>query len=278
MHLRQKLLSGRLQPAVSRRVRPFCASQALSVEGVLPKTWSNPKGRLLTEVAPNLWAIEREFKPRLLLNAVDVGGKSAVVRLSDGTLWVHAPYPLDPNLKVVLDGLGPVKHIVTPNTEHTFFAQQWIDAYPTARAYACPGLREKSSTKYTDTIGVDNASPAEWLAEIECTYLGYEVNPFTGQPFFHEVVFLHKPSKTLIVTDLVWNYPNRLSGGSWWWKQGMDKVYAPFYKKFMIKDRAQFDAAMQRILSWDWDRILPCHGDVIDKDARGGFVEYFDLA
>ena len=34
-----------------------------------------------------------------------------------------------------------------------------------------------------------------------------EVNPFTGKAFFNEVVFYHTETKTLLTTDLYWNYP-----------------------------------------------------------------------
>ena len=47
-----------------------------------------------------------------------------MVKLSDGSLWVHSPVNLDPELKAAMDALGPVKHIVTPNFEHNKFAQQ----------------------------------------------------------------------------------------------------------------------------------------------------------
>ena len=53
-----------------------------------------------------------------------------------------------------------------------------------------------------------------------------------------QVVFVHKPSGMLIATDLIWNYPG--SGtpkGTQAWKFGMDRVYLPFYKNFMIKDK-----------------------------------------
>ena len=46
------------------------------------------------------------------------------MKLSDGSLWVHSPVKLDPELKTAMDALGPVKHIVTPNFEHNKFAQQ----------------------------------------------------------------------------------------------------------------------------------------------------------
>ena len=48
----------------------------------------------------------------------------AVLRLSDGSLWVHSPVALDEYLAAALDDLGAVKHIVTPNFEHTKYAQQ----------------------------------------------------------------------------------------------------------------------------------------------------------
>ena len=53
-----------------------------------------------------------------------MNGRGAVVKLSDGSLWVHSPVNLDPELKAAMDALGPVKHIVTPNFEHNKFAQQ----------------------------------------------------------------------------------------------------------------------------------------------------------
>lgn len=42
----------------------------------------------------------------------------AVVKLSDGSLWVHSPVELDGPLREALDKVGPVQHIVSPNYEH----------------------------------------------------------------------------------------------------------------------------------------------------------------
>ncbi len=59
-----------------------------------------------------------------LWNGIDVGGRAAVVKLSDGTLWIHSPLKLDDGLKQALAQLGDVRHIVSPNFEHTSFASQ----------------------------------------------------------------------------------------------------------------------------------------------------------
>lgn len=42
----------------------------------------------------------------------------AVVKLSDGSLWVHSPVGLDEPLRHALEEIGPVAHIVSPNFEH----------------------------------------------------------------------------------------------------------------------------------------------------------------
>lgn len=43
----------------------------------------------------------------------------------------------------------------------------------------------------------------------------------------------------------------------------MDKVYLPFYKKFMVKDRARYEEILKIILSWEIETLIPAHGDII---------------
>lgn len=81
---------------------------------------SDSAGRVLTKHTENVWGAERPFT----WFGIDVNGRGAVVKLSDGSLWVHSPVKLDPELKTAMDALGPVKHIVTPNFEHNKYAQQ----------------------------------------------------------------------------------------------------------------------------------------------------------
>ena len=96
---------------------------------------------------------------------IDVGSKAAVVRLSDGSLWIHSPIELDADTKAAVDELGLVKHIVSPNYEHVKFARQWIEAYPDATSYVCPGGKAKfPAIPYDREIG--NEAPAEWLGEV----------------------------------------------------------------------------------------------------------------
>ena len=42
--------------------------------------------------------------------------------------------------------------------------------------------------------------------------------------FGSQVVFLHKPSRSLIATDLFWSYPSEAPAPTKLWKQGMDRI------------------------------------------------------
>eukprot|EP01024_Parvocaulis_polyphysoides_P061550 TRINITY_DN6824_c0_g1_i2.p1 TRINITY_DN6824_c0_g1~~TRINITY_DN6824_c0_g1_i2.p1 ORF type:complete len:294 (-),score=16.28 TRINITY_DN6824_c0_g1_i2:69-857(-) len=231
---------------------------------IVNKTWSDyDKVTLKKTNKKCIWMAERPF----YWNGLDVGSRMAVIQLGDGSLWVHSPLALDQQLSEELEKIGPVKHIVSPNYEHVKYAGQWMQSYPQAKGYACPGLMEKLP-ELPFAQEVTNDPPKEWLGEIDCVFLDYEYNPFTRKPFFNEVVFVHRPSCTLIVSDLYWNYPVDLTGGEWFWKQGMDRLYGPFYKQFMIKNTDIYDSKIAELMQLEWDCIVPCHGDLVETDAK----------
>ena len=41
------------------------------------------------------------------------------------------------------------------------------------------------------------------------------------------------------------------------------------------KDRASFAASARRVADWDFDRIIPCHGDVIETGGNAVFRRVF---
>jgi hypothetical protein len=280
------------------------------------RCWTNPGGAVLTELVPGaVWAAECVVRTRAHLlmtarsslslvrasshsplpprparhatarrafvwNGIDVGGRSVVLRLRDGGLWVHSPVALDAPLAAALAALGPVRHVVAPNYEHVKYARQWLDAYPDAVGYGCPGLRAAAPQlgMHADAVDVTRggggaaAVPhAAWGGEVDACWLDFERNPFTGKPFFNELLFFHVPSRTALTTDFWWNYPSgkgALPFGSAAWKLGMDAVYAPFYDRFMVVDRAAAAAAAARVAAWAPETLAPCHGRVL-RGAAG---------
>ena len=283
---------------VSVRAALVKKAKDLDVSGYSSSGWSNRAGTVLTPAAiPGVYTGDRPF----YWNSIDVGCRMVAIQLDNGDLWVHSPINLDQPLKDALSKLGPVKYIVSPNYEHLKFAEQWSKAYPDAYMYGCPGLSERlpsikwegeipygyrpSDSEDNNTLKDKNCWDLETIVPL---HLDVEVNPFTGKPFFNEVIFYHRPSKTMMTTDWFWNYiqsdgvPNShlqseengewelapavssVPVGSQAWKFAMDKIYTPFYKRFMIKDRSKYDECVDIVLDkWDIENLIPAHGDIL---------------
>lgn len=253
------------------------------------QSWSNRRALICTPIvepstssstAAGIWAAERPF----VWNSIDVGGRSFICRITAGKnaggLLVHSPVDLTPELAAELKKIGGgVRVVIAPNFEHLRYSQQWAEAFPKADMWACPGLPDRMPevkwNKEMMTESVDDYLDLVWF---NC-----EKNPFTGKAFFNEVVFYYRPLKALFCSDVFWNYPSapfpnyndemELSSpepevevplGSKAWKFGMDKVYLPFYKNLMtLGGKDKFEAAREKVLAWDIDVIVPCHGDVL---------------
>lgn len=105
-----------------------------------------------------------------------------------------------------------------------------------------------------------------------------------------EIVFNHRPSKTLIQADLIFNLPateqySKTPGqdASSGWATGLFtkltsiKGSAIWHKRLlwygMVKkgNREAFGDSMKRINAWDFENMVPCHGDSILGDGKGVF-------
>ena len=98
-----------------------------------------------------------------------------------------------------------------------------------------------------------------------------------GVPVFDECIFLHRRSRSLIVTDFVQNHRDQEQIG---FARVMKKLVLepigfkdiclapPLRFGFMIKNRGAFSTAVRMILGWSFDRIIVTHGPIIEDQAR----------
>ena len=91
-----------------------------------------------------------------------------------------------------------------------------------------------------------------------------------GSPGIDEVVFLHRPSKTLILPDLCFhfepsNWQTRLLLGGIMGVKGYSQSRA---LRMMVKDRAAAKASAEEILSWDFDKVVMSHGEPVVEQAK----------
>ncbi len=215
---------------------------------------------MLREVSPDrLWISESPLR----FYGIEMGTRMSVCRLSDGDLWVHSPLELDRRLRRTLDSLGQVRYVVSPNKLHHLFMGYYAAAYPDARIYASPGLpKKRPDLPFHATLG-DRPEP-EWERCLDQTV-------FRGNAFMEEVVFLHRQSRTLILADLLESaHPDssplmRLFGRLF----GIyEKPGPPLDMKLLFRDRAAAWASLERVLSWDFDRIILAHGHLVETDGK----------
>jgi hypothetical protein len=151
----------------------------------------------LVAFGPDIWICDGPVVP--FFGGFHYPTRMAVVRLSDGRLFVWSPITLSAALKREIDRLGPVRFLVSPNLLHHLFLKEWKAVYPEARLYASPGLRRRRKDLSFDADLGDAPDP-EWEADIGQVLM-------KGSFAMTEVVFFHHASRTVIFADLIENLP-----------------------------------------------------------------------
>ena len=221
----------------------------------------NTTNSTLEPLGQDLWHVESTVR---LGPGIVFPSRMTVVKLPSGGLWLHSPVALSDEVVAQLEELGPVEHLVAPNLFHHMFMAAAQERFPDARTWCAPGLREKISKLSFDEVLTDEA-PAAWSDTID-----QRVLHGTG---FMEVVFLARPSATIVFTDLFFNMSGELPT---WATKILVKMVGAYGRpaqsrlaKSMIKDRPIAGAALQAALdTWDFDAALVAHGDPITRDAR----------
>ena len=215
---------------------------------------------MLRRLADDVWVTERPQR----FFGLPVGARMTVIRLSGGRLLLHSPLPLDAALRVELDALGRVACAVAPNRLHHLYAGDVVRTYPEARLWVAPGLPEKRPDLVHAGVLGDEA-PVEWRGELEQAF-------FRGRPYENEVAFFHPATRTLILCDLAFNFGPRDA----WPTRVLMSLLRSYGKlgpskldPLLIRDRAAARASLDRILAWDFDRVIVAHGDVQES---GGYV------
>ncbi len=92
--------------------------------------------------------------------------RMVIIRLVQGKLFIWSPVALSEDLQNELSALGPIGHVVAPNTLHHVFLEPWWRAYPDARFHAAPGLLIKlPDVRIDEELGTE--PPSAWAGQID---------------------------------------------------------------------------------------------------------------
>lgn len=224
---------------------------------------------VLTPFGPDIWIAEGPTVVAAL--GFRYPTRMAVMRLSDGGLFVWSPVALTDSLRAAVDALDPVRVLVAPNALHDSFVGEWMAAYPDASAYAAPGLAAKrKDIAFAGDLG-DEPAPA-WAADIDQVVVRNAIAT--------EIVFFHRASGTAIFTDLIQQLPTGWYSG---WRAlvaKLDLMTAPeplVPRKFRmaLSDKRAARAAVQRILAWPIQKLLMAHGAPVGENGHVAAVRAF---
>ena len=213
----------------------------------------------LERLAPDLWIATRP----LPIAVGDIGARMTVLRLPDRALVLHSPVRLDPALRESVDALGVVRWILAPSKAHHLFLQDAVSAFPGAALCGARGLPEKRrDLRFDHVLGCP--PPPGWPAELL-------LQPVEGAPLLNEVALLHRPTRTLVLADLVFNVrPGPANRARLFHRiVGATGRFGPHrLVRLAIRDRAAARRSLDRILAWDFDRIVMSHGEVVATGGR----------
>ena len=225
---------------------------------------------MLENFGTNIWLASGKALVAAL--GFDYPTRMSAIRLDSGELFIWSPVALTEELRASVDKLGPVKHLVAPNTLHHTYIGDWKRAYPEAQLHAAPGLIAKRQDLAFDTE-LGNVSPVQWARDLDQALL-------TGR-LTNEVVFFHKASGTVLFADLIQQIaPDRYSG----WRRlvaKLDLMTAPepsVPRKFRLAfaDRSATRRTVERILAWPIENLVIAHGKPVRDTGKAAVTRAFN--
>ncbi|KAF2804036.1 uncharacterized protein BDZ99DRAFT_452549 [Mytilinidion resinicola] len=244
------------------------------------------KVMVIRQVVPNV--ITTFSVPFLRFGRIKIGGRGTVVRLQSGALAVFSPVALTDEVKATVASLGEVKYIAALDIEHHIFLGPWHAAYPNAKVLGPEGLLEKRTKQKNEDVPFSVVFTANKPTTVDSEFDSEFEYEFVAAHTNKEIVFNHKPTKTMIEADYIFNLPANeqysKAGG-----HASDGILTKLFKAvnstqgaamgqrrfiwYAISsgDRKGYAASTAKINEWDFERIIPCHGDVIESGGKGIF-------
>jgi hypothetical protein len=192
---------------------------------------------------------------------MDFGRVVTVFRLSSGKLVIHSTAPFSERDVTTIKELANLAGCSMARCCTMPSAKKAVKLSQVFRIW-----RRRDSRKHR---GVTTASlmppPAEWAGELEVIAIG-------GMPKTHPHIFFHRPSRTLHVCDMFFNFPHAhpsLMRFMLRYLVGLPKLAGVdrFFRR-LIKDDDAFSKSIQPILNWDFQRMIVAHGEIVENNAK----------
>lgn len=218
----------------------------------------------MQQIAENLWVARYPMK---LLGA-NLGRTVTIIRIG-GQVVIHSTAPFGTEDAAAIRELGTPAWMVEAACIHDTYTTQGRAVFPEADMYVPPEFPATGGGVAPKPL---TSPPTEWQGQLE-------VLAIAGMPKLNEHVFLHVPSRTLIVADLVFNVPT--TAGAWvrfLLRMASGLKGGPGVSRIFlaeVKDREAFQQSLAKMMQWDFDRVIVGHGDIIERDGKETLARIF---
>jgi steroid 5-alpha reductase family enzyme len=228
----------------------------------------------LQALGPDIWIVDG---PSIRFYGMPFPTRMTVIRLSNGDLFLHSPIRHSKVLEERLSALGRIRHLVSPNWIHYAFIREWQEAAPDTIAWASPGVRERAATHLPDLQfdrDLGKTAESEWADDINQLIV-------EGSSAHTEVVFFHKRSRVLILTDLIENM--RAARLPFWMRlfarpAGITGPNGQMPLDMWISFRGHYNILRQAVLTmleWKADKVVLAHGDILTDNIEERLTKGF---
>jgi len=197
--------------------------------------------------------------------------RMVIVKLPDGSLWLSSPVSVPFDTLQRITELGVVRYLVAATPRHVWRLEAWHTLFPEAELWASrttPFTLKKDHLSVTGILG--DVPHQGWAEDIDQL-------AFKGNRLIEEVVFFHKQSRTVMLDDLIQIHPTvkgKVFRNALFKIEG---VAAPnggvgLDMRLSFTNRTLARRSLDRLLSWDFDKLIIAHGMCVEKNGKR-FVE-----
>ena len=228
---------------------------------------------MLRQIDSDIWVAEQPLR----YLGLSIGTRMTIIRLANRELIVISPIQINETIVAQLEEIGTVRHIITPNLYHYFFAADFKIHYSNATFWAVPGLKAKKPDLPIDQVITSETSPWDGIDYV--FFDGFRTPSLRGFDLLNECIFFHKSSRTLILTDtaihfdesfpVITQFAARVLGGY--------KTLRPsLLERIATTEKDKVRGAVEKVLCWDFERVIMAHGTIVERNGKEQFRDAYD--
>jgi hypothetical protein len=192
---------------------------------------------------------------------IDFKRNITLLRLSDGRVIIHSSAPFTEQDVAAIQRFGQPAWLVEATLMHDTFSKEGRQAFPDLPYFAPDGFAQTSEIP----TSLLSTPPTDWAGEIDVFKLdGVRSNEHT---------FFHRRSRTLVVADLFFSFPNNIRGWPRFFVRHVMRLphlfgISAFFHLFAVRDKEAFKQSVNALLALHFERLLVAHSEPIEKDAK----------